>query len=169
MCKEILDLIAWALWFILPAYVANATPVVLGGGKQIDGGKKFTDGRPIFGAGKTWGGLVAGIATGTMIGLVQGLIAEDFSHYLLLGFLLALGALFGDLLGSFIKRRLGLKRGDAAPGLDQLGFVLVALLLASLVTLPRWEVILTILIITPPIHLITNFVGYKLGFKSRPY
>ncbi|MDH5685837.1 MAG: CDP-archaeol synthase, partial [Hadesarchaea archaeon] len=115
------------------------------------------------------GGLVAGIATGTMVGLIQGLIAEDFSHYLLLGFLLALGALLGDLLGSFIKRRLGLKRGDAAPGLDQLGFVLVALLLTSLVTLPSWEVILTILIITPPIHIATNFAGYKLGFKSRPY
>ncbi len=169
MCKEILDLIAWALWFILPAYVANAAPVVLGEGKPIDGGKKFIDGRSIFGAGKTWVGLVAGITIGTLVGLIQGLIAEDFSHYLLLGFLLALGALFGDLLGSFIKRRIGIKRGDAAPGLDQLGFVLVALLLASLVTLPSWEVILTILIITPPIHLATNFVGYKLGFKSRPY
>ncbi|GAI48998.1 unnamed protein product, partial [marine sediment metagenome] len=67
MCKEILDLIAWALWFILPAYVANATPVVLGGGKPIDSGKKFTDGRPIFGAGKTWRGFVSGIATGTMV------------------------------------------------------------------------------------------------------
>lgn len=169
MCKEILDLIAWALWFILPAYVANATPVVLGGGKPIDSGKKFTDGRPIFGAGKTWRGFVSGIATGTMVGLVQGLITENLSHYLLLGFLLALGALFGDLLGSFIKRRLGIKRGSATPGLDQLGFVVVALLLASLVALPSWEVILTILIITPPIHLATNFVGYKLGFKSRPY
>ena len=162
-------MIAWALWFILPAYVANATPVVLNGGKPIDGGKKFTDGRPIFGTGKTWGGFVAGIATGTLAGLVQGFIAKGLSHYLLLGFLLALGALFGDLLGSFIKRRLGIKRGDAAPGLDQLGFVIVALILASLVTQPSWEVILTILIITPPIHLATNFVGYKLGFKSRPY
>lgn len=169
MCKEVLNLIALALWFILPAYVANAAPVVLGRGRQIDGGKKFIDGRPIFGAGKTWRGFVAGIATGIMVGLVQGLIAGGLSHYLLLGFLLALGALFGDLLGSFIKRRLGIRRGSAAPGLDQLDFVVIALLLASLVNLPRWEVILTILIITPPIHLATNLAGYKLGFKSRPY
>ncbi len=169
MCKEILDLIIWALWFILPAYVANATPVVLNGTKPIDGGKKFIDGRQLFGPGKTWYGFIAGTATGTLVGLVQGFINGGLSHYLLLGFLLGLGALVGDLLGSFIKRRLGIKRGDAAPGMDQLGFVLVALLLASLVALPSWEVILTILIITPPIHLATNFVGYKLGFKSRPY
>jgi len=34
---------------------------------------------------------------------------------------------------------------------------------------PSWQVIVTLLIITPPIHLATNFIGYKLGFKSRPY
>jgi len=72
-------------------------------------------------------------------------------------------------LGSFIKRRLDIPRGGAAPVLDQLGFVVFALLFASPVMLPGWEVTLTILIITPPIHLATNFVGYKLGFKSKPY
>ncbi len=167
--NELLQILGSALWFILPAYVANATPVVLGGGRPIDAGKKFIDGRPIFGAGKTVQGFIAGLAAGTFVGLFQGIAAGTLSHYLALGFLLALGALLGDLLGSFIKRRLSIKRGDAALGLDQLSFVVLALLAASPLTLPSWEIVLTIIIITLPIHLATNFGGYKLGLKSRPY
>jgi CDP-2,3-bis-(O-geranylgeranyl)-sn-glycerol synthase len=155
-----IDTIASAIWFILPAYVANAAPVVLGGGPPLDMGKKFLDGRRIFGDGKTTRGFVGGIIAGTVIGLFQGI---------LLGFMLALGALLGDLVSSFIKRRIDIERGGAAPGLDQLSFVVVALLLASPVKVPSWQVIVTLLIITPPIHLATNFIGYKLGFKSRPY
>lgn len=167
--NELLQILSSALWFILPAYVANATPVVLGGGRPIDAGRKFADGHPIFGDGKTVQGFIAGLAAGTFVGLLQGIAAGTLSHYLALGFLLALGALLGDLLGSFIKRRLDIKRGGAAPGLDQLSFVVVALLVAGTLTLPSWEKILTIIIITPLIHLATNFGGYKLGLKSRPY
>jgi len=156
--------------------VANATPVVLGGGAPIDRGKLFRDGRPIFGAGKTIRGFVAGLIVGSIVGVLQGVVAVlqgvvtgQAYIYVMRGLLLALGALVGDLLGSFIKRRLDIPRGGAAPVLDQLGFVVFALLFASPVMLPGWEVTLTILIITPPIHLATNFVGYKLGFKSKPY
>ena len=172
MLNDLLQLLGTAIWFILPAYMANATPVVLGGGAPIDGGKLFRDGRPIFGAGKTIRGFVAGLIAGSLVGVLQGAAAGQAYTYVLLGLLLALGALVGDLLGSFIKRRLNIPRGGAAPVLDQLGFVVFALLFASpimVIMVLRWEVILTILLITPPIHLATNFVGYKLGFKSRPY
>lgn len=169
MLNDLLQLLGSAIWFILPAYVANATPVVLGRGTPIDGGRLFRDGRPIFGAGKTIRGFVAGLIVGSIVGVAQGIVVGQPCNYAMLGLLLALGALIGDLLGSFIKRRLNIPRGGAAPVLDQLGFVVFALLFASPVMLPSWEVILIILIITPPIHLATNFVGYKLGFKSRPY
>ena len=167
--NEVIGIIGSALWFILPAYVANATPVVLGGGAPIDGGKLFTDGRPIFGAGKTIRGFVAGLVAGSIVGVLQGVVVGQLCTYAMLGLLLALGALIGDLLGSFIKRRLDIQRGGAAPVLDQLGFVVFAMIFASPVMLPGWEVILIILLITPPIHIATNFVGYRLGFKSRPY
>jgi hypothetical protein len=36
-----LEFIVFAFWFVLPAYVANASPVVFGGGRPIDGGRKF--------------------------------------------------------------------------------------------------------------------------------
>jgi len=164
-----INIIASAIWFILPAYFANAAPVVLGGGPPLDMGKKFLDGRRIFGDGKTARGFVGGLIVGTIVGLLQGVARAPLREYLLLGFLLALGALLGDLASSFIKRRLGIERGGAAPGLDQLSFVVAALILASPVKVPPWQVIAVILIITPPIHLATNFVGYKLGLKGRPY
>jgi len=164
-----INIIASAIWFILPAYFANAAPVVLGGGPPLDMGKKFLDGRRIFGDGKTARGFVGGLIVGTIVGLLQGVARAPLREYLLLGFLLALGALLGDLASSFVKRRLGIERGGAAPGLDQLSFVVAALILASPVKVPPWQVIAVILIITPPIHLATNFVGYKLGLKGRPY
>lgn len=169
MLNGLFQLLYSAIWFIIPAYVANAMPVVLGGGSPIDGNRKFVDGRPIFGQGKTIRGFIAGLIAGSIVGVLQGTALGQLYAYSLRGFLLTLGALLGDLLGSFIKRRLNVPRGTAAPVLDQLGFVIFSLLLVSPVVLPSWDVVLTILIITLPIHLTTNFAGYKLGLKSRPY
>ena len=135
----------------------------------MDMGKKFSDGRRILGDGKTTRGFAGGLIVGTIVGLLQGIAEAPLGEHLLLGFLLALGALLGDLVSSFIKRRLDIERGGAAPGLDQLGFAVVALILATPVKVLTWQAIAVILIITPPIHLATNFVGYKLGLKSRPY
>jgi len=42
-----------ALYYIFPAYCANGAPVLFGGGRPIDGGKKLGDGKPIFGSHKT--------------------------------------------------------------------------------------------------------------------
>lgn len=169
MAGDLLQLLALAIWSILPAYVANAAPVVLGGGRPIDGGRKYADGRPIFGPGKTIRGFVAGLIAGSVFAMLQGVAVGLLYSYSLRGFLLALGALTGDLLGSFIKRRMNLERGAPAPVLDQLGFVVLALLFASPLFTPSWEVVLTILIITLPIHLATNFIGHKLKLKDSPY
>ena len=49
MNKLILETIIEALKFIFPAYCANAAPVIFGGGKPLDRGKKFVDGKPILG------------------------------------------------------------------------------------------------------------------------
>jgi CDP-2,3-bis-(O-geranylgeranyl)-sn-glycerol synthase len=169
MAGDLLQLLGEAVWFILPAYVANATPVVLGGGTPIDGGRLFRDGRPIFGSGKTIRGVVAGLVAGSLVGVAQGVLVGQLYTHALLGVLLAAGALVGDLAGSFIKRRLNIPRGGSAPVLDQLGFVVFALLFVSPLRLIERDIIIIILIITPPIHLATNFVSYVLGLKSRPY
>jgi CDP-2,3-bis-(O-geranylgeranyl)-sn-glycerol synthase len=166
---EITQLIIEALKFIFPAYCANAIPVIAGGGQPIDFGKKFFDGKPIFGRNKTVRGFLFGLVAGTVVGLIE---SAFFTEYpILFGFLLSLGALFGDLAGAFVKRRLGLAPGDLLPVVDQVDFIIGAILFSFFLSLQFMspELIIAVLIITPPIHILTNFVAYKTGLKNRPW
>ena len=167
---EITNLIVNAIIFILPAYCANATPVIAGGGLPMDFGRKFVDGKPIFGKNKTFRGFLVGLIVGTGVGLSESAVLS-LSYPLTFGLLLSLGALFGDLAGAFLKRRLGIPPGNLLPVIDQVDFIVGALVF-SLLLFPSglsWELALTVLIITPPIHLLTNFAAYKLGLKSNPW
>lgn len=163
-----------ALYYIFPAYCANAAPVIFGGGKPIDCGKKFFDGKPIFGSHKTYRGFISGLLIGTFIGWLQEFIAPKASlptGSTFLGFILSLGALAGDLIGSFIKRRLNLKPGTPLPIVDQLDFVLFALLFA-LIANPYYISslgIILIIILTGPIHVLANIIAYLLHLKDNPW
>ncbi len=53
-------ILLFSLLFIVPAYFSNAGMVIVGGGKPIDGGRNFRDGRRILGDHKTWKGLIFG-------------------------------------------------------------------------------------------------------------
>ena len=169
--------VAYALFLIFPAYVANAIPVLFGGGRAIDGGRTMRDGKPIFGSHKTIRGFVAGVVAGTLTGAVEMMVLQsirpsfsppyDFS--ILLGFLISLGALAGDLVHSFVKRRLSLREGSSLPVADQLDFVVGALLLSAIVSPPPLLTVALILVITLPTHLLTNFVAYVLRVKKTPW
>jgi len=176
--SELLYEFAYALYFILPAYVANAIPVVLGGGRTIDGGKTLPDGKPIFGSHKTIRGFLAGLTTGTVTGAVQTVVIEfevlpgfalPFQFTIFLGFMLSLGALTGDLIHSFVKRRIGIREGAPLPVADQLDFVLGALLFSSVASSLSPSMILIVLFITPPIHFLTNLLAYVAHVKKTPW
>ena len=161
-----------ALYYIFPAYCANGAPVIFGGGKPIDLGRTFLDGKPLFGSHKTIRGFIAGLAIGTLVGWLQEFYAPKIGlpeGNTLLGFILSLGALMGDLLGSFLKRRLNLKPGAALPISDQIDFVLVALLFSLLIRPPTFTDALIIVILTGPIHLLINIAAYLLGLKETPW
>src|SRR2546430_3736705 len=68
-----LEAIPQALWFFLPAVIANPMAVVFGGGSPIDGGRSLSDGQRIFGDGKTWRGLIGGTFSGAILGLLLSL------------------------------------------------------------------------------------------------
>ncbi len=178
---DVLRALATAFWFILPAYVANSSPVVLGGGTPIDLGKKFIDGKPLFGPGKTIRGFIGGVLAGTLTGVILALLhpyvwieeplpgLSTLSIYLQLSFLLSSGALIGDLVGSFIKRRLDIPRGEPAALLDQLDFLITAVLFAGTVIWPPKEILFILLVVTPFLHWGTNVLAFKLGLKDKPY
>ncbi len=129
----------------------------------MDGGRNFLDGRPIFGSHKTLRGLLAGIIAGSLVGLGESLVDPRLA---LAGFAISLGAVSGDLLGAFAKRRLSVKPGGPLPILDQLDFVLGGLVL-SFPFLPMSLVsVLIVVLVTPPIHLGTNLGAYLLGIKK---
>jgi CDP-2,3-bis-(O-geranylgeranyl)-sn-glycerol synthase len=179
-----------AFWYILPAYVANGFAVFskfVRNRHPIDGGRVFRDGRPVLGNGKSWEGFIIGVVSGVCIGCAQYLTAPILlaiieQHLimplrlypivlvsLLQVFFVALGALIGDLIGSFIKRRLNITRGQSAPVLDQLDFLVVAILLGLLVNPLPLLFIVFLLLVTPIIHLLANAVGYLLKLKKEPW
>jgi len=176
------DFIATAALIMVPAYLANSMALVTGDGSPLDKGKQFFDGRRILGDGKTVRGTVGGIALGTLGGIITVLILEFIYFqgemlipYFTMVFIVACGTLLGDIITAFAKRRVGLPRGASAPVVDQLSFILMALLLAyifnlhfSLVELTV-ELLIILVIATPFIHLLANFIGYKMGKKSVPW
>jgi CDP-2,3-bis-(O-geranylgeranyl)-sn-glycerol synthase len=170
--------IAFALFFILPAYAANAMPVIFGGGRTIDFGRKMPDGKPVFGSHKTIRGFAVGVIAGTLTTIAQQLALPyaapadfvlPYQFSLLLGFTISLGALTGDLVHSFVKRRISLAEGAPLPIADQIDFAVGAVLFSFLVSPPPLLTIAIILGITLPTHLLTNILAYLAHVKKTPW
>ncbi len=163
---DIYSVIVYPLVYIFPAYAANGIPVLLGGGAPLDFGKRFR-GKRIFGDNKTIRGTSAAIAAGIIAGLAE----YQFLNYMLaIAVLLTLGAVFGDLLGSFIKRRMNMKSGANLWMLDQYGFFIFALLFAlPLGNLPNIYGLIFIIMLTGILHLATNIAAHRLKLKSVPW
>ena len=164
----IVETILEAIKFIFPAYCANAIPVLLGGGLPLDFNKKFRDGKSLFGPSKTFKGFFSGLVIGTLVGVAE---SQVFGFHIMFGFATALGALLGDLVKSFVKRRLGIPSGSTLPIADQLDFVVGALVFSFLVAPPQitFPAALVVILITPPIHFLTNFGAYLLHIKKKPW
>jgi CDP-2,3-bis-(O-geranylgeranyl)-sn-glycerol synthase len=170
-----------ALWIMIPAYVPNSAAAVFGGGTPIDFGKTFRDGRRVFGDGKTYRGFFGGVLSGILVGLVQIWASSPFGltglpqHTLLSVTLLATGALLGDLIKSFLKRRLGKDRGESWFLADQYDLVVGAFVLLLLFD-PGWlfenitlPIAIGVIVLTPLLHRIVNIIGYYIGVKEVPW
>lgn len=160
------------LIYILPAMAANGAPVVgsrfYGKGHPIDMGVKMSDGRRVLGDGKTVEGFIIGVLSGLVVGVIETLLLGE--NLVTIALVSSVGALLGDIAGSFIKRRLGLDRGAPMPLLDQLDFylgALAALWMAGYSPAVAAVVLMGLVIIV--LHVSTNWIAYKLGLKSVPW
>lgn len=169
-------IILQALYFMLPAYLANMMPVLV---KPFFPWWSRSISEKFFGSHKTWRGIFAGICGGIIMIFIQreigaaatGISLIDYQNMslqtlFLLGFLFGFGALIGDLIKSFFKRRLKIAEGQPWIPFDQLDFVTGALLATSPLYLPSPLHIAIILILTPFLHLASNIISYKLGWKK---
>jgi CDP-2,3-bis-(O-geranylgeranyl)-sn-glycerol synthase len=178
----VVETIVVAIWVMLPAYIPNNVAVLAGGGRPIDDGRTLEDGRRILGDGKTWRGTAVGTVAGVVVALalnalqphVSGIVAAD-PFPIAAAISLAFGAMLGDVLASFLKRRTGRARGAAFPVVDQLDFVVVSLVLTAIVatgwfldtfTIP---VVVAVVVLTPLLHVSTNAIAYALGLKDEPW
>ena len=169
-----------AFLFAAPIFLSNAFPTVYGGGFPVDFYKKMRDGKRIFGDHKTWQGLFVGIFFGFLTGIVIWYIIGDtfMSRYGALGFkypfwigvLMGWGCNFGDLLGSFIKRRINIPSGGKFPVFDQMGYMVFGLLWSwpAFKIIP-WQFWITLLLIGPLMHILANFLAFAVKAKSVPW
>ncbi len=162
--------------FLLPIYVANSIPVLLGGGMPLDLGTKFIDKRYVFGKSKTVRGFVAGVAAGVILaGVISSFhllpFFSDVQIQFLAGAMAAIGAMIGDAFGSFIKRRFGIDSGKPFI-LDTLMFIVIALIFVypfasgELFHLDNMAVMLLLTVI---LHPLANLIANKTGLKSVPW
>jgi len=107
--------------------LANGTPVIakkVFGARlawPLDGGLGFIDGRRLLGGSKTLRGIVLAVLATSAGGALLGPGWR-------IGLAVGASAMVGDLLSSFVKRRLALRPSSQAFGLDQVPEALLPLL-----------------------------------------
>jgi len=148
--------------------ISNGTPVIvtkLLGNRfrwPIDGGLKLSDGRRIFGNTKTWRGLCSSV-------FVTMAVAPLLNIEPLIGGLFGALAMLGDLIASFIKRRLERNESSRARGIDTVpeSFLPIWFLKETL-ALGTVDLI----VIVGLFFLVQEFVSpilYKFNIRMRPY
>lgn len=148
--------------------IANSTPVLLKDlfGQRfawpLDGGFTLADGRPLFGNSKTLRGVL-------FVPLVTAVAALPLGLDLTAGVLMGIGAMFGDLLSSFIKRRLNKAPSTQAIFLDQIPESLLPLLLVMDKLDLDWSMVVSISLVFMVLEMIASPLLYKLKLRDRPY
>jgi CDP-2,3-bis-(O-geranylgeranyl)-sn-glycerol synthase len=111
---------------VLLLVISNGAPVIARllmrhrFNQPLDRNLYFADGRPLLGPAKTVRGIVSALLVTTLMAPLLHLTPGE-------GALFALLAMTGDLVSSFIKRRLGITSSRSAPLLDQLPETLLPL------------------------------------------
>lgn len=171
------ELILQSIWYLLPAGIANMMPPLFKKWGWFESLDTPID-EPLFGKNKTYRGILAAVLAGIIVFWIQKWLYEFslfesislFNYYdqtILLGFLLGLGAILGDLIKSFFKRRVGIAPGKPFIPFDQLDFVIGALLFSFLVYIPPLNLIITALIAMPILHILVNRIGYLLKITNK--
>jgi hypothetical protein len=128
----------------------------------LDTGMILWDGQPLFGASKTIRGFLVSIVATALVAVLLGF---DWS----VGALFAAASLGGDLLSSFLKRRLGLWLHAQAFALDQIPEALLPmLLLRTELGLSAAGIAVTVVAFVI-LELVLSRLLFALRIRDRPY
>ena len=153
---------------LLLLFAANGAPIILlkllGGryGWPVDGGWALSDGRPLLGPSKTWRGVAGALLAGTLAAWALGLGAD-------IGLGVATFSMLGDLLSSFLKRRLGILPSGMALGLDQVPESLLPLLWLKSQGLLGYEGVVGLVAAFLVLELAASRPLYWLHIRRQPY
>ncbi|HUU79369.1 MAG TPA: CDP-2,3-bis-(O-geranylgeranyl)-sn-glycerol synthase [candidate division Zixibacteria bacterium] len=162
-----------AIFFVLPAMFANVTPMIFGGGVPIDFRGNCIDNKRILGNSKTIRGFIAGCLGGFVMGILttwwfNEIVDAGFTLHLANGFFQGFGAVIGDMVGSFIKRRRNIQSGGSLMIVDQTGFMFFGLLFGMIGVKPLfpWTYWIVMIPLAGIVHFAANAVAYTLGWKD---
>ena len=156
------------LKLLLLIIVANGAPVLARNilksrfEMAVDSNRVFFDGRPVFGPTKTWRGIISAILLTVPVALLLGFTAG-------LGLVSAALAMAGDLLASFIKRRLNLSPSSRALGLDQIPESLLPMLACQNLLGLSWKSTIMVVFLFFVMELLLSRLLYQLHIRKHPY
>lgn len=148
--------------------VANGAPIIakkLFGrylSLSLDLGLTLADGQRLFGHSKTVRGWAAAAAAAAAVAPLLGISWS-------VGAVLGAAAMAGDLLSSFIKRRLNKPPSSMALGLDQIPESLLPCLLIKNMLALGWINIVIVVTVFFVGELLISQLLYKLHIRDRPY
>lgn len=133
----------------------------------------------MFGANKTWRGLLIVPVVGAVLGGVMSLLVGEHDRHMpslvMIGLLTGLGYMLAELPNSWFKRKMNIAPGSESARhrwfflmLDQMDScfgIALALLLLGL----SWIEVLTTFILGPLIHLLVKRILFWLGLKGQPF
>lgn len=156
------------LKLLLLIMMANGAPVIAAAicgawcAWPLDRGWMLADGDRLLGDSKTWRGALAAL-------LASGIGAMLLGLPLWVGAVIGLAAMIGDVLSSFVKRRLGVSASGMVFGLDQIPEALLPLLAVADEFALTWRAISGIVIGFIALELALSPLLYWLGIRNRPY
>lgn len=128
----------------------------------VDGGRMLKDGQRLFGPAKTVRGIVLSLVLTPLFGFFIGFPLRG-------GLVVAAGAMTGDLLSSFIKRRMRMKAGSMAFGVDQIPEILIPLLMVRrAVGLSGLEIAGAVSVFIV-FELVASRLLFKVHLREHPY
>lgn len=161
-----LDSIYFIFLVLLPAMIANMTPVLLK--------TKYLN-MPIneesFGKNKTWRGFIGAIIFGTISYLLLIkfkiiVFPVDFIYLIFIGFLFSFGAIGGDLIKSYLKRKVKIGPGESWLPWDQIDYVLGTIILTYFIYQYTFKQIVLMLILGGIVSAIAHRIGYLIKMNT---